>query len=218
MYNTDLPTRAELPAAGQLLRSTIIAALVAAGLLVTTILPAEYGIDPTGIGRVLGLTQMGEIKASLAKEAGTEKPSPATAASGKPPTIQPSADVAAPEMAKPAAPDVKQAATAQHTMTVRLKPGRAAEIKLAMRKGASVRYEWSTEGGGVNFDTHGDPVGAAKDFYHGYGKGRNRNADSGVLEAAFDGTHGWFWRNRSNADVTVTLKTSGDYASIKRVL
>ena len=30
--------------------------------------------------------------------------------------------------------------------------------------------------------------------------------------------HGWFWRNRSNADVTVTLKTNGDYASIKRVL
>ncbi len=214
MYNTDLPTRAELPSSGKLLRSTIIAALVAAGLLVTTILPAEYGIDPTGIGRVLGLTQMGEIKTSLAKEAGAEKTSPATAASEKPPV----ADVAAHEMTKPTVPDVKQAAPAQHTMTVKLKPGQAAEIKLAMRKGASVRYEWSTEGGGVNFDTHGDPVGAAKSFYHGYGKGRNKNADSGVLEAAFDGTHGWFWRNRSNADVTVTLKTSGDYKQIKRVL
>jgi hypothetical protein len=189
MYNTDLPTRAELPGAAQLLRSTFIAALVAAGLLVTTILPAEYGIDPTGLGRVLGLTRMGEIKASLAKEAGAEKPSPATTASDKTPAIQAPADVAAPEMAKPG---VKQAAPAQHTMTVRLKPGQAAEIKLAMRKGASVRYEWSTDGGGVNFDTHGDPVGAAKDFYHGYGKGRNKNADSGVLEAAFDGTHGWF--------------------------
>lgn len=208
MYNTDLPTRAELPGAAQLLRSTIIAALVAAGLLVTTILPAEYGIDPTGIGRVLGLTRMGEIKVSLAQEAGAEKP----------PAIQAPADAATPEMAKPAEPGVKQAAPAQHTMTVKLKPGQAAEIKLAMRKGASVRYEWSTEGGGVNFDTHGDPAGAPKDFYHGYGKGRNSNADSGVLEAAFDGTHGWFWRNRSNAEVTVTLKTSGDYASIKRVL
>lgn len=218
MYNTDLPTRAELPGAGQLLRSTIIAALVAAGLLVTTILPAEYGIDPTGIGRILGLTQMGEIKTSLAKEASAEKPSPATAASEKPPAIQLPADVATPEMAKRAQPDIKQTAAAQHTMTVRLKPGQAAEIKLAMRKGASVRYEWSTAGGGVNFDTHGDPVGAAKNFYHGYGKGRNSLADSGVLEAAFDGTHGWFWRNRTNAEVTVTLKTSGDYTEIKRVL
>jgi len=218
MYNTDLPTRAELPGAGQLLRSTIIAALVAAGLLVTTILPAEYGIDPTGIGRILGLTQMGEIKTSLTKEASAEKPSPATAASEKPPAIQLPTDVATPEMAKRAQTDINQTAAAQHTMTVKLKPGQAAEIKLAMRKGASVRYEWSTEGGGVNFDTHGDPVGAAKNFYHGYGKGRNKNADSGVLEAAFDGTHGWFWRNRSNAEVTVTLKTSGDYTNIKRVL
>jgi hypothetical protein len=59
MYNTDLPTRAELPSTTRLLRSTVIALLVAAALLVTTVLPAEYGIDPTGIGRALGLTQMG---------------------------------------------------------------------------------------------------------------------------------------------------------------
>lgn len=218
MYNTDLPTRAELPAAGQLLRSTIIALLVAAVLLVTTILPAEYGIDLTGIGRVLGLTRTGEIKVSLAKEASAEKTSSATAVPEKIPSIQTPADAATPEMTKLAEADVKQTTPAQHTMTVMLKPGQAAEIKLAMRKGASVRYEWSTAGGSVNFDTHGDPVGAPKNFYHGYGKGRNSLADSGVLEAAFDGTHGWFWRNRSNAEVTVTLKTSGDYASIKRVL
>jgi hypothetical protein len=48
MYNTDLPTRAELPSTGKLLRSTAVAALMATGLLITAILPAEYGIDPTG--------------------------------------------------------------------------------------------------------------------------------------------------------------------------
>ena len=69
MYNTDLPKRADLPTTGKLLRSTALAALIAGGLLVTTVLPAEYGIDPTGIGRALGLTPMGEIKISLAAEA-----------------------------------------------------------------------------------------------------------------------------------------------------
>lgn len=69
MYNTDLPIRAELPSSRQLLRSTAIAALIATGLLATTVLPAEYGIDPTGVGGALGLTPMGEIKVSLAKEA-----------------------------------------------------------------------------------------------------------------------------------------------------
>ena len=57
-YNTDLPNRADLPSTGRLLRSTALAALIAGGLLVTTVLPAEYRIDPTGIGRVLGLTAM----------------------------------------------------------------------------------------------------------------------------------------------------------------
>ena len=79
MYNTDLPTRAELPSTGKLLRSTGVAALVAAGLLVTTILPAEYGIDPTGVGRALGLTGMGEIKVALAAESQAGQLSPAVA-------------------------------------------------------------------------------------------------------------------------------------------
>jgi hypothetical protein len=50
------------------LRSTAIAAVIASAILVTIVLPAEYGIDPTGVGRILGLTQMGEIKMELARE------------------------------------------------------------------------------------------------------------------------------------------------------
>ena len=103
-------------------------------------------------------------------------------------------------------------------MTVRLKPGAAAEIKLVMRKDAKVRYEWSSAGGPVNYDTHGDIHNAPKDFYHGYGKGRNETAKAGTLQAAFDGKHGWFWRNRSGAEVTITLKTNGEYDKAERVL
>ncbi|MDP1672008.1 MAG: transmembrane anchor protein, partial [Burkholderiales bacterium] len=159
--------------------------------------------------------QMGEIKKSLAAEAATEKAAPPAA------QAQAAAAPAAPAE-KPAAtpaPATQEAApVAQHTMTVKLKPGQGAEIKVTMRKDATLRYEWTTEGGPVNYDTHGDPVNAPKNFYHGYGKGRNTASDSGTLKAAFDGTHGWFWRNRTNSEVTVTLKTSGDYQQIKRVL
>src|SRR5215210_4257140 len=73
MYNTDMPSRAELPTSGQLVRSTLIAAGVAAALLVTVVLPAEYGIDPTGAGRALGLTEMGEIKTQLHEEAESDR-------------------------------------------------------------------------------------------------------------------------------------------------
>lgn len=69
MYNSNIPTQAELPTSGQLLRSTAIALVTAVVLLVTVVLPSEYAIDPTGIGKMLGLTAMGEIKAELAVEA-----------------------------------------------------------------------------------------------------------------------------------------------------
>src|SRR5687768_1490644 len=85
MYNSDLPTREELPSSKQLLRSTIIAALVATLLLVTVVLPSEYGIDPTGIGRVIGLTKMGEIKTQLAAEAENDRASKASQPAPKQP-------------------------------------------------------------------------------------------------------------------------------------
>lgn len=78
MYNTDLPTRAELPTSAQLKRSTLIAALTALALLVTVVMPSEYAIDPTGVGRFLGLTKMREIKTQLAAEAAADEKTAAT--------------------------------------------------------------------------------------------------------------------------------------------
>lgn len=33
----------------------------------------------------------------------------------------------------------------------------------------------------------------------------------------FEGRHGWFWRNRTDGVITVTLKTNGDYQEIKEL-
>ncbi|NOT09175.1 MAG: hypothetical protein HOP28_13330 [Gemmatimonadales bacterium] len=63
----------------RLLRSTLIALAVAVLLLITVVLPAEYGIDPTGVGRIIGLTRMGEIKTRLAKEAAADAAADAVA-------------------------------------------------------------------------------------------------------------------------------------------
>lgn len=214
MYNTDLPTRAELPSSRQLARSTLIAASVALILLVGVVMPAEYGRDPIGTGSLLGLKKMGEIKVSLAQEAQSDR-SPAPAAPA-------AVTEASPPLAPAATPAVDSppvtGGRATHTTSLILKPGQAAEVKLDMRKGAEVRFQWAAQGGRVNFDNHGDPVNAAPGFYHGYGKGRQVERDSGVIKAAFDGRHGFFWRNRGKATVTIELKTEGDYAAIKRVL
>lgn len=72
MYNSNSPSQEDLPSTGKLIKSTVIATFVALVLLFTVVMPAEYGIDPTGIGQTLGLTDMGDIKTSLIKEAATD--------------------------------------------------------------------------------------------------------------------------------------------------
>jgi hypothetical protein len=89
-------------------------------------------------------------------------------------------------------------------------------VKLRMRRGASARFEWTARGGTVNFDTHGEPPNPPRGFYHGYGSGRASAGERGEITAAFDGTHGWFFRNRSGRPVTVSLRTEGAYEAIIR--
>ena len=207
MYNTELPNRSELPSSKQLLTSTLIALIVAAVLLVTVVLPSEYGIDPTRIGRVLGLTQMGEIKMSLAREAEAERKR--DAATGNLP-LAPAVQV--PAVTPPTV--VRPDSSRNDTMTVTLKPGEGAEIKLMMTKDQKASYQWNSTGP-VNFDAHGD--GPNREFAS-YKKGTGSNGDSGDITASFTGSHGWFWRNRTNDDVTITIKTSGEYSEMKRVV
>ncbi|MDH0624913.1 transmembrane anchor protein [Pseudomonas chengduensis] len=224
MFNSKIPTLNELPSSQQLLRSTVIALIAAIVLLVTVVMPSEYAIDPTGAGRMLGLTQMGEVKQQLAAEAAADAATPVVAAPAAPqpvaqaapqPAVSTAAEATAPAVAAPA---VVEAEGQQHEMSIALAPGQGAEIKLEMLKGSKVNYFWTANGGLVNYDTHGDPYNAPREFYHGYGKGRATPEDQGVLEAAFDGKHGWFWRNRTSKPVTVTLRTEGNYIAIKRVI
>lgn len=217
MYNSDIPPRSELPSSGQLLRSTAVAMAIAGFILVTVVLPAEYALDPTGIGRVLGVTQMGEIKKKLAEEAQAErvleqKPRAQKTAqlSTQPPTVHNSSDA---QPTRPA-PDGASQAGRSDQLTVILKPGESAEVKLAMRQGTKAKFSWTAAGGVVNFDLHGHGGGRSASF----GKGLGVAGDEGEIEAPFDGNHGWFWRNRGAANVTVTLRTNGAYTDIKRVI
>ncbi|RIJ69944.1 transmembrane anchor protein [Escherichia coli] len=219
MFNTHIPNVNELPSSAQLLRSTLFALVIAGVLLVTTVMPSEYAIDPTGIGRSLGLTQMGEVKLQLAAEAQATEVAIQGAATGVAVAQTATSTTTANERgAIPAAGESTQAIGKQHEINITLAPNEGAEVKLEMKEGAKVNYLWTANGGVVNYDTHGDPVNAPRGFYHGYGKGRATPEDSGVLAAAFDGKHGWFWRNRTDKQVTITLRTQGDYLSIKRVI
>ena len=197
----------DLPSMRKLIQSTILAITIAALLLWTVILPAEYGIDPTGFGNFIGLKKMGEIKTSLAEEREAEdldQPLEKNVfESASQPTLLPQLRVeTAPEI------DV----TSTDTMTLELRPNEGKEIKLSMLKGAKVNYAWWTDNGKANFDAHADSK-PLQIKYHNYKKGVESRLE-GLLEAAFDGKHGWFWRNRTSNNMVVTLTVSGDYTDI----
>lgn len=231
MYNTDIPNREELPSTTKLIRSTIIAAIVALVLLVTVVMPAEYALDPTGAGRLLGLTEMGEIKEQLAEEAAADEAAQMVA-------VQSSANQKTSEAAEPAAAEPTQKTASapepevapaeeesasdpapaepqwQDEVRVVLTPGEGTEFKLTMEEGAVARFAWVSEGGPINYDTHGNGSGRSIS----YEKGRGVPEDEGKLEAAFTGDHGWFFRNRNDNDITLVLRTGGNYGQLKKVL
>lgn len=216
MYNTDMPTRAELPSRRKLIRSTILAILAAVILLITVVLPAEYAVDPTGLGKALGLTEMGEIKQQLAEEAEADETLSATAQIERnattEETLPPQAEAG--DKLEPTR-EIAPQPTWKDVVTLTLAPGEAAEVKLTMKAGGIASYAWTTDRGHLNSDLHAD--GANKAFIS-YRKGRAETDDTGELTAEFDGAHGWFWRNRSEEVVEVTLRVSGAYSEIKRVL
>lgn len=208
MSNTSLPTQDDLPSLKQLGRSSLIALIVATTLMVTVVLPAEYGKDPTGIGTVLGLTEMGRIKQSLAQEAAKDAEQDAQLAAED----AFSADTPASPAANTAPAAV--ATDRQDEISVTLAPDQATEIKVTIEKGSKVTYKW-TSTGQTTFDTHGDSKELNID-YHSYSKG-SKTADEGVVVAKFSGHHGWYWRNRTSVPMTITLTTQGRYSDIKRM-
>lgn len=211
MLNEKDPSNHPLPSKGKLVKSTVLAFIIALVLLITTVLPAEYGIDPTGIGRLIGLKKMGDIKVSLAMEKEQEPPEQLNESTVSPETALAQAE---PEPV-PKTIEASQLDTRENTMTITLKPNQGKEIKLTMKKGAKVDYAWWTNGGKANFDAHADSK-KLNIRYHNYSKG-SQTTDEGTMEAAFDGKHGWFWRNRTSEDMVVTLKVTGQFTEIDQL-
>ncbi|MEI4234815.1 transmembrane anchor protein [Roseovarius sp. D22-M7] len=204
MFNSKKPTLEELPSSAELLRSTIIAAVSAVAILVTVVLPAEYGIDPTGVGGAIGLAEMGEIKTQLAEEAEADRQMD-EASDDQSSLVNDFFGLFA------GTAHAQEAETWRDETTFTLAPGASAEWKLVMEEGQSAEYRMFVEGGRVNFDLHGHGDGQSIT----YEKGRGSTGDEGRIVAGFAGEHGWFWRNRDDSDVTVTVQVRGDYAEFK---
>jgi len=185
-------------ASGKKLLASIGIALVVAGvLLVTVVLPAEYGVDPIGVGAALGIHGM-----SVATE--EEEVVGSVAA-------PPQADV----VAESSSVWKSAAAYRRDELSLTLAPNEGAEIKALMRTGERFVFSWDATGL-VNFDMHGEVAGAKGNEFTSHWKGRQEQSGHGAFIAPFDGTHGWYWRNRGVKSVSVTVKTSGFYEKLYR--
>jgi hypothetical protein len=201
-----------LPSAGQLLKMTGLAIAIATVVLFTMVLPAEYGIDPTGIGKRLGLASLSAGPA--AQPAAPAKPA-AEPSEGAERPINLSE---APELELGGLGRVWKAPRPYRSdeLSLTLRPNEGAEIKASMEQGERFVFSWVAEGGAVNFDMHGERLGAKSDEFTSYWKGSKASSGHGEFQAPFPGTHGWYWRNRGAQPVTIKVKTSGFYEKLYR--
>lgn len=169
--------------------ATAAAMFVAGVILVTVILPAEYGVDPAGTGRLFGLLQIAQA----------EGVTPATTG-GAPTTLEPT---------RPGANTSREAAFRRDTKTFEIPAGEGIEYKYTMRQGDSFVYHWEATGT-VNSEFHGEPEGSPAGYAEFYDKSQTRSMN-GSFFAPTPGIHGWWWENTSNSPITLTLTTAGFY-------
>jgi hypothetical protein len=186
------------------LRGLLIAAVVAAIALFTLVLPAEYGYDPTGIGRHLGLMAMSDARASAAGaiedvSGGNDALKAAAGASSMDPLPLPN----------PAVSQLEAAAPHTETIEVTLGFDEKTEIKAVLGKAKVIVYDWSVEGGKVYVDFHGHDPSKGDAYWVRYEEADGITQRSGSLVAPFTGEHGWFWLNVSDTPVKIRLTVTG---------
>jgi hypothetical protein len=180
-------------------------ALTAGGLVVATIavfgaiLPAEFNIDPLGIGKATGLSRLWappEV-AFDASKAGTGTLTREYDISFRTDTI---------EIPLKSGDDPRR--------------GGELEYKVRMKQGATLIYEWSvseiTNPEEFYTDFHGHTLSETREamtvatYKQATGLGAK-----GALTAPFDGVHGWYFQNQAVPAVVVRVKLSGFYELIE---
>ena len=130
------------PSLSMLAKTTGVAVVVAAVILITIVLPAEYAVDPVGTGRWLGLTEIAS------------------------PTLAP-VEIARSDTA-PLVPTQNGPVAAYpaefkfDVVEIALEPYEYVEYKYHLEKGATMLYSW-TANAAVIHDLHGERPSGAND-------------------------------------------------------
>ncbi|KYG74067.1 MULTISPECIES: hypothetical protein [Roseivirga] len=195
----------------QLIRAIILSAAIGALVLIVAVMPAEYGLDPTGAGKLIGFDKLyvsdknsEDIVFSTNRETlpvvKLEK-----VGSGKNIPIPEEVNLPAPAEKLPFRKD---------EITISIPPKKGIEYKFDMVKHGKIKYEWLTNDGLVYIDFHGEvkqQVKPQQTYYESYTLGYSNNM-AGSLLAPFEGPHGWYFRNDTDKNVEVTIRLEGEYS------
>lgn len=201
---------------GTLLKATLAASVVAAIVLVIAILPAEYNIDPTGIGQSLGLTQLSQTNLVSVEESGTQNANTnvdkdvAKAALVESVLMLDGTTVADAPSVGEIAQSRQSPGVRSDIVTIDIPAGKGLEYKLLIDAFVHLEYEWSTDGEPLYFDFHGEPKGDKTGYFESFSI-TTSDKMKGSLTTPFAGSHGWYWKNSTDSLITVTLTTKGDY-------
>lgn len=178
-----------------LVKATLVALVLAAIVLVTAVLPAEYGIDPTRTGQALGLMDL--YRSSQAAATAASAPATITAAAGG-----------------PLFPQLNDYRLDSREFTI--PPYSGMEFKYDLDKGAAILYAWKASSF-VDFDFHTEPDGKPPEASESFEKGEAAQKRGGYT-APYDGIHGWYWENKTDRDITVKLSAAGFFSEARLFL
>ena len=203
------PTTAPASSRKKLLIGSAAALAVAAAGLVVFVLPAEFGIDPTGAGAALGLTKLAEPE-NIYLERGLKRTNVLF-----PIEADPERDrfgvremIASKGVTLPA-----HAKLNSDRFQVELQAYEGIELKYVLAEGAPMHFSWAATAP-VNVDMHSHPFEGGDALTESFVI-ENLQTQHAVYVAPFTGIHGWFWQNRTLKPVTLTLEAHGLFTGSK---
>lgn len=204
------------PSKNALLKGGLLALVIAIVVTLLFVLPAEYGVDPTGIGSKLGLLELATVEEPV-----NEDPYVATrVVTGSYPGVADDFDFWEPEVLGEPFSKRQSATFKSDTLTIKLDVGEQVEYKAIMQQGDVLVYSWKADSDTVYFDFHADPGEAAEgypdQYYIRYQEGEENEA-AGSIVAPFDGNHGWYWLNIENDPIEISLQVRGFYDHIEEL-
>ncbi len=195
----------------QIFTATFVALFVGAVIFMAAVLPAEYGSDPLGTGKLLGFSQLYQAEAPTEVamiDAGNPKAYPLL----RKEDLGSDPEVPMPKESRNP-PPANQYIERQDSVTVLVAAGKGIEYKVKVLKYGSLRYEWRTDQGVLYSDFHGEVKEAIKpkeEFFLSYTIAYSNNL-IGTFLAPYEGRHGWYFKNRTDKDILVSLRMKGQY-------